>query len=313
MTAAWIIGARGMLGSAMVREMGHRAGWTVAKTDPLPWVDGADAVRTASALAADRLVAAADGGPWAVIWTAGAAVTASNDEQVEVELEQLEAALDGMRSALEARSGGMFFYASSAGGVYAGSDDPPFTEASRPQPISPYGRLKLRSEVIVAEFARTLGAPSLIGRFANIYGPGQRLDKMQGLISHIALTRLTASAASIYVPLDTLRDYIYVDDGARLALDALERLAVEGGSVTKILASGQSTTIGALLGHFRAISKARPRVVLGTSSIGARQAHDLRLRSTVWPDLDVYRATTLPEGIRASIADIEWLVREGRH
>ena len=37
-----------------------------------------------------------------------------------------------------------FFLASSAGGVYAGSADPPFTEHTEPAPISPYGQAKLR-------------------------------------------------------------------------------------------------------------------------------------------------------------------------
>ena len=311
MTVAWIIGSRGMLGSATARAVTRRAGWSAIDAPGLPWTEGPAAVQAAARAGARQLREAAGDERWNIIWAAGAVVTASTDEAVEHELVLLESALQGMRPVLEGAPNGGLFYASSAGGVYAGSAEPPFTEASEPHPIAPYGSFKLRAEAVVTEFARSLGVDSLVGRIANLYGPGQRLDKLQGLISHIALARLTGRPASIYVPLDTLRDYLYVDDAGELVLDALERLALEHGSVTKILGSGQSTTIATLLGHFRALSKGKPRVVLGSSAAGSLQAHDLRLRSTVWPELDAFRATSLPEGIRATITDIERAVRAG--
>lgn len=304
-----------MLGSSIRRELAGRAGWSIADVPPLPWGAGAAAVGVAAREGAELLVSRAiaeDDPRWAVLWAGGAAVTASSDPQAERELEQLESALAGMRPALSAQPGGVVFYSSSAGGVYAGSPEPPFTEATPPAPLAPYGRLKLRSEAMIADFGRSIGADSLIGRMANLYGPGQRLDKLQGLISHIALAGVTSTPVSVYVSFDTLRDYLYIDDAARLVLDAVERLLREGGAVTKILASGTATTIAELLEHFRAVTGESPRAVPGSSATAAYQAYDLRLRSTVWPEIDAFRPTTLREGIRATIDDIESAVQNDR-
>ena len=83
---------------------------------------------------------------------------------------------------------GGLFVASSAGGVYAGSSDPPFTERSVPRPISPYGRQSWNTSVSATLWGEAHGIPVLIGRIANLYGPGQDMSKAQGLVSQLALT-----------------------------------------------------------------------------------------------------------------------------
>ena len=314
MTIAWVIGARGMLGSAITRAIGTRPGWSIYDSESIDWTLSSEGLSVASERMAVALFeeAARSGESWSIIWAAGAGATSSSVELFAGELSQLEGVLAGIEKASpSSRTPGQLFYASSAGGVYAASEWPPFTEESVPAPISPYGDFKLAAERAFHSTAKRMGIPSLDGRIANLYGPGQRLEKLQGIISHIALARLTERPASIYVPLDTLRDYIYVDDCAALILAALDRLMVEGGQVTKILCSGQATTIATLLGLFRAVTHGRPRVVLGSSSASALQAHDLRLRSTVWPDLDRAQSTGLPAGISATVADILATIQRG--
>lgn len=314
MTIAWVIGARGMLGSAITRAIATSPGWTLHESPSIDWkLSPAELGLEAEGLAAALFEsAAAAHESWSIIWAAGAGATSSSTEVFNGELAQLDGVLAGIeRASSSSRTPGQMFYASSAGGVYAASEWPPFTEGSIPAPISPYGDFKLKAEKSFHSTAERMGVPSLGGRIANLYGPGQRLEKLQGIISHIALARLTERPASIYVPLDTLRDYIYVDDCAALVLRALDRLAVEGGHVTKILCSGQATTIASLLGHFRAVTHGRPRVVLGSSSASALQAHDLRLRSTVWQDLDRAQSTGLPAGISATVADILATIQRG--
>lgn len=315
MTVAWVIGARGMLGSALVRELARRRDWELLDAEPVPWGSSTATLTEIAAATTARLLdrAAERSDSWAVLWAAGAAVTSSSEQALASELEQLGAVLDGISAhASSAPTKGAIFYASSAGGVYAGSARPPFSELTVPEPISPYGRHKLQAEKLVADAAERSGASSLIGRIANLYGPGQRLDKLQGIISHIALARLTSRPASIYVSLDTLRDYILVDDCAALVLDGAERVLATGESVTKVLCSGQATTIAALLGQFKALSGGKPKVVLGTSASGALQARDLRLRSVVWPDLDRRRAANLPAGIHATMMDVLAGIQSGQ-
>lgn len=308
MTVAWVVGSRGLLGSAVLSEVRDRPGWTAIAAPPLPW--GSDTFAGAvDRVAADLLSTAADSGEdWALIWAAGAAVTNSTVEQLEVELGQLEHVL---RRVVEiARDYGILtrgrvFYASSAGGVYGGAAEPPFTEMTEPRPLGLYGTYKLKSEALVRGAApgelRTFA-----GRISNLYGPGQRLDKMQGLISHLAVAQFGPRPASIYVPLDTVRDYLFISDAAAMVVDGLDRLGdeVPGSDVVKILASGSGTSIATLLGHFRTLSKNHPHVMLGASPAASLQGRDLRLISTVWPEIDRREFVPLPAGIRATMDDI---------
>lgn len=308
MTVAWVVGARGLLGSSVVREIQSRHGWTVVPASPLPW--GAPDFVASARSAADSLfdAALAQDEDWVVVWAAGAAVTNSTVEQLEVELAEVTsvATLVAERSA-ERGTGdrGSFFYASSAGGIYGGSSSPPFSELTEPHPLSLYGQYKLKAEDAVRH-AGDGRIRTLAGRISNLYGPGQRLDKMQGLISHLALAQFTPRPASIYVSLETVRDYLYVTDAAALIVDALERLRNEepGTNVVKILASRSGTSIASLLGYFRTLSKNHPHVMLGASPASSLQGRDLRMISVVWPELDRRELTPLPAGIRATMEDI---------
>lgn len=310
-TTAWVIGGRGLLGRATSNHIVHRPGWKLLAARPMPWSDSEALLGAVRSTTRDLLAASSDDNDsWAIIWAAGAAITSSSLEQLNSELTQLESILAAIQSELPLSvRRGFIFYASSAGGVYGGSENPPFSELTQPVPISPYGNFKLRAESIVKSFAARESLSCLVGRIANLYGPGQKLEKMQGIISHIAKAQMSPVSASIYVSLDTIRDYIFVEDCAELICDALDRLAIaakEDGptSVTKILASGQGTTIATLLGYFRIVSKGHPHVMLGSSASASLQAHDLRLHSKVWPELDYRDLTPLPAGIYATILDI---------
>ncbi|MCL2788518.1 MAG: SDR family NAD-dependent epimerase/dehydratase, partial [Micrococcales bacterium] len=119
---------------------------------------------------------------------------------------------------------------------------------------------------------------------------------------------------SIYVSLDTRRDYLYVDDGAALVCDFVDRAVLEPpGSppIVKILASGQSVTIATLLGEFRRLTRQGLRVVVAPSAAARAQAHDLRFCSRQWPELDRRTMTPLPVAIAATLADIQRRVQRG--
>jgi len=310
-TAVWIVGEGGMLGSAVGRRLDSsaRLGWTRLAKRSLPWADdGAFGEAVAERLAELRwLVESGGHDDWAIVWVAGAAVTSATSEQLEQELASLRsfcaALTDAFDPALRAR--GSVFYASSAGGIYGGSKSPPFTEETQPAPISPYGRFKLEAEAIVQALAAS-GCRVLIGRITNLYGPGQKLGKLQGLVSQLARAQLSPRPVTIYVPVETVRDYVYVDDCALLLLDAVERLrGCEPGSVVvKILGSGRGTSIAELLGQFRRVEKRRPNVMLGYSAGAALQGLDVRARSVVWTDLDSRDLTPLAAGIGATMDDV---------
>ncbi|RFA10096.1 hypothetical protein B7R54_13405 [Subtercola boreus] len=311
---AWVVGAHGLLGQAVLREVARRPQWTLFAAESLPWSDTPAIVPTVARLARrfGEAVSGADS-EWAFIWVAGAGVVASGEEGLALEASVFESALATVLAAVEAEGmghRGVVFLASSAGGVYAGSEGPPFTEQSVPAPLAAYGRAKLRMEAWLEESAATAGVSTVVGRIANLYGPGQKLSKPQGLISHLALAQLSPRPASIFVPLDTVRDYLFVDDCALLVCDSLERARREAIATgepvhgTKILASGAGTSVAALLGSFRQLARRRPHVALGSSPQASLQPLDLRLSSTFWPELDRRQLTPLCVGIRATLLDM---------
>jgi UDP-glucose 4-epimerase len=297
-----VVGAGGLLGSAVVREL-RRRGLPVM-TARVHW-DGPDADADLAAALAGVVAA---GGPWRVAWCAGAGVTATPQPVLDAELATLRRFADAV-AATGAADLGTIFYASSAGGVYAGSAEPPFDEGSPVGPLAPYGWAKLAAEEVLGALAGPGGAGTrvVVGRIANIYGPGQNLGKPQGLISQLCLAHHTAQPVGIYVSLDTIRDYLFADDCAAVVVDLLDRASrLEHGApaVTKVVASQQSVTIAALLGELRRITKRRPPVVLAASPYRRVQARDLRFRSQVWPDLDRRALVSLPHGVAATAEDI---------
>lgn len=296
----WVVGAGGLLGGALrsrIRGCGGRV-----HHETVPW---ADPGRSVPALSAGMARAAgrsqALGIPWRVAWCAGAGVTGTSENALGDEVLVFARFLSEL-AAVGQEAPSSLFLASSAGGLYAGSSGAPFTERHAPRPTSAYGEAKLAMEQAAARFADTTGIPVLVGRIANLYGPGQNLGKPQGLISHICRAHLRGQPISIYVPLDTVRDYLFVHDCAAMISDALEALAPGSGCTLKILASQQGTTVAALLGECTRVFKRRPRVVLGASESARFQARDLRLRSVVLQDLDRRTLTPLPVGIRATVA-----------
>jgi UDP-glucose 4-epimerase len=281
-------------------------------TSSIPWHDAA-ATKAALAASAADLAVLADGRPWIVVWCAGAGVTGTSQAELDSELDVFKSALGSITELLCAPGSapGRLFLASSAGGVYAGAPDPPYSEETIPQPLAPYGFAKLAAERAATEFAAASGSRVLIGRVANLYGPGQNLSKPQGLISVFARAHLTGQPVSVYVSLDTLRDYIFIDDAADLIADCLERLSrpdvQPGQTVTKIIATQRADTIGALIGACKTVFKRRPRIVLGASPYAKAQAADLRLKSVVWTELDHRPFTPLPVGIDATVRDMQTL------
>lgn len=298
MTTAWVIGASGLLGSALRRAIDRRDDWTRLEATGLPWHADDNVFEAAMRERAQQLASQAEaGGGWAVLWSAGRAVPATDAGDVDAERRRARLALRVLREELSDAPGGRLFYASSAGGVYAGSADPPFTEATVPVPTSPYGRLKLDLEQAFGDTAIEMAIPVVIGRIANLYGPDQDLAKPQGVISHLGMARFTARMASLYVPLDTMRDYIHTDDAAEIVLDAIEVASAGRAVTTKIICSGAPVTLSTVLATLRMVTHGRPRAILGASDLAARQSADLRLRSQTWPELDRRMYRSLAEGI----------------
>lgn len=296
----WVVGSSGLLGSAVNRAV------LAAQRDllggPIPWHDPDAAVAALLDRAADL-----PDDDWRVAWCAGAGVVSTPAEHFERELQILGAFLDQWHPRRGASQA--IFVASSAGGVYAGSARPPFSELSVPSPISAYGEAKLRVEALFTEFSARTGIPVLIGRISNLYGPDQDLNKGQGLVSLLCRAHLTGRPLDVYVSLDTIRDYLFTDDAAAMALAGADAVATAGGAHVKVLASGHSLTINSVLGEVRRITRRRPPIVTRTSGVARLQTRDLRMRSVAWPPLQGYVQTPFAVGIASCLGAVDVSLR----
>ena len=271
----WVVGSGGLLGSALVRQLG-----TTFSAHPVPWTDPQRAAEHLQSEAA-RFASEINGGSWSIIWAAGAATTSSTAQACESELVSLRGLLEGITRHLTGTNGG-FFLTSSAGGVYAGSSKPPFARDTDPCPLSSYGQLKLAQEHLAREMLAGV-APVTVGRVSNLYGPGQNLDKLQGLISGLAQAAVTRQPINIFVPLDTIRDYIFTDDAAKsiLAITTKAPSRTIALPATHVIASGQAATVGYLLQTMNNVAKRHIPVALGSHASASAQSPDLRLQPTV--------------------------------
>lgn len=295
----WVVGSRGLLGSALVRRL-HAEGQRVIQGPRVRWTTPDAASDLAEGLRS--LVGEAGKGEWFVAWCAGVGVTGTGEEALAEEVSVFRTLVDSIAALpVEVRGRGRLFVASSAGGVYGGAHGAPFDEESPVAPLGHYGAAKIALEDAARRLFDCAAVPVLVGRIANLYGPGQSLEKPQGLISHLCLASVGRKPISIYVSMDTRRDYLYADDCARLIVDAGRRLAASGGFHVKILASGRSVTVGDLLGEFRHVVGRKPDIIMATSPYSALQSLDLRMRSTHWTDLDRQPTTNLADGMARTL------------
>ncbi len=303
-TLSWVIGRGGLLGSSVERAI--RA--SVWHPDYLfPWENPAQlhkAIADSVQRFRERLISEKVSG-WSIYWCAGAGVVGTSAEQFSAETATLRFFLDQLGdtvASLPPDVEGQFFLASSAGGVYGGSTGRPLTEATAPHPISDYGRAKLEHEELVRDWASVRpNVSTLVGRLSNLYGPGQHLEKPQGLISHMSRCLIFSVPIRIFVPLDTIRDYLFVDDAARRVVAGMQRLHREapssGQRITKVFASGSETSVARLIGIFRQIAKRHLRLISVQSAVRSQQPVGLQFRSVVWPDEPSLSRTELLDGV----------------
>jgi UDP-glucose 4-epimerase len=288
----WIVGAGGLLGGSVSRQ--SPSAFTASK---VPWTDPESALMV---LESDlsRFAAFAGRGTWSVVWAAGTGVVASSPANLRAEtriMEQFVVALRRHRPA----GNGAFFLASSAGGVYAGSSHPPFSEATPPHPLNSYGSTKLEQEDLAG---RLLGdtVPVVIGRLSNLFGPGQNLAKPQGLVSHLCLAAATRRALNLFVPMDTSRDYLYAEDAAHmivaLVTDVVRRQPER--PEVRIIASGRPASVGSLVRTVQLVAHRPIRVALGNAPDSERHARDLRVRSNITDHVTRMVPTPLPVGVK---------------
>lgn len=241
------------------------------------------------------------GADWSIAWCAGRSIVGSTDSEITKESELIETLFESIKICKPKNTQGKVFFASSAGGIYAGTSNSVITEDSKQSPISTYGLGKLAHEEIFRKYSQQLQINCFIGRITNLYGPGQDMTKSQGLISQLCKSNLSRQPLNIFVPLQTARNYLYVDDASAMIAEFVER---DDKFCIKIFASPQSVTVATIIRTSYEVFKRRPLISLGVNERTSLQPMSLHFKSKVKTEIDQRRFKSLSSGmdlmIRAS-------------
>ena len=292
-----VVGANGLLGRHVRSATGG-----VGPPSPIRW-GSTDAATDDLRASAEWM--ARQGGPWRVAWCAGSGFVGAETAALRAETDVLTRFLTNLAERGPAvRS---LFLASSAGAVYAGNPRPIMDELTPVAPISSYGEWKLKQEEVTTQWSRANSVPVLLGRVSNLYGPGQNLDKPQGLLSRIVRSALLRQPLTIFVDLDTRRDYLFAADAGRIIAAGLDGL--HDGATVRVIAAGHTTTVSEIAGELHRINRKRVPLVFAQTPQTQLQPRSLAFKS-LHPDTVV--RTTLPVGLRAVFDDQLAALRHGR-
>jgi UDP-glucose 4-epimerase len=293
----WVIGAGGLLGSALARTLPNSF---EAKT--IRWSDQDQSSEDLKSNLKAFTTQLDPNQPWRIIWAAGHATVSSSKSECQNELTTFSKFVSQAHEHLS--TPGHFFLTSSAGGVYAGSSNPPFDSESVPVPTSAYGLLKLDQEkALTGAFASRANVHTTIGRISNLYGPGQNLGKLQGLISHLILAALSKKTMNIFVPLDTIRDFVFVEDAAE-TINAITTM--DSPPSIAVIASGEPKSLATVISQVQGVIRVKIPIAYGQHASSNSQVADLRMIPTIaCPQL-----TPLPAGVKTMQLDLTSRLQE---
>lgn len=252
---------------------------------------------------------------WTIYWCAGVGSPNRGGESIALEVVAVEYLAHAIRRCpKQIADKGTVFFSSSAGGLYGGALTSPVDETLPLSPWSDYGKMKKKLEDGLCEAAEISGCRLALGRFSNVYGPGQNFRKSQGLITQACISLVARQPLEIYVPLGTIRNYIYVEDAARVAIALTQFVSKEPPStiVKKVICSDANLSISAVLYEVTRVFGRRPPVVLTTGKDLSNHFLDLSMKSNVLKCLEP-RTFVLPAiGIAEVRRDLMSAVRQGR-
>lgn len=239
---ALVTGGAGFIGSRVVRRLLAQE-WEVVVLDDLSMGRDENLPPEAELVVGDvldaglvqRLVQRVD-----VVFHLAAVVSvrASVEKFVPDARVNLMGTLTLLEAAARARVGRFIFASSMA--VYADSPAPiPIRESYDTRPISPYGIAKLAAEQYIHTLAPQFGFESVVLRYFNTYGSGQRFTPYVGVITIFCRRLLAGKAPVIFGDGEQRRDFVHVDDVADATLAALQA----PGGATFNVGTGRATSV----------------------------------------------------------------------
>lgn len=197
-----------------------------------------------------------------------------------------------------------FIMTSTGGAMFCDDVRPPYSEATPPAPISPYGLAKRAAESYVEYACITHGLSTVILRPANVFGPRQGLRGEAGVIALFARRMTKGQQVVINGDGKNTRDYIYVDDLVQAQLLAMDK------SVSGVfhIGNGQEVNVNAIFQKLNRLIGGKMKEVHGPAKLGEvrRSALDARRARRV---LGWRPGVSLDEGLRRTV---EWFRAQGK-
>lgn len=179
-----------------------------------------------------------------VIYCAGGLLPAASEEDPERDAALTLAPLRAVLEALRKRSGTTLTYISSGGTVYGDPEQLPVEESAPERPRGSYGRLHLECEREIERDCAEHGLTARILRCSTVYGEHQRPDRGQGAVVTFLHRIERGEEIELYGAEETVRDYVYAGDVARVVADLLSR---DDGARKLNVAAGEGTSLEDLL------------------------------------------------------------------
>jgi UDP-glucose 4-epimerase len=165
-----------------------------------------------------------------------------------------------------------FVFASSGGAVYGKepADGVAFRETDECRPLSPYGIQKLAVEHYLRTACEQGWLRATVLRISNAYGELLAAERRQGLIG-VAMARVLAGqAVKVFGPIETVRDYVHVDDVARAFGKALGSPGMAENHRVFNIAAGVGHSVAKVLALIGRVTGREVRLELGRNLGGSR-------------------------------------------
>lgn len=201
---------------------------------------------------------------------------------------------------LAAEAGARHVVLASSSEVY-GDGEPPYSEATPPEPRTGYAAAKLVEEKLAEGFTAETGLATTCMRYFNVYGPGQE-SSAYGFVTAIFCDRIQAGQPPIvFGDGEQTRDFTFVEDTVAGTIMAAER---DAGHEVLNLGTGVETSVNDLA---RAVIQASGRTDLRIKYEPPRR-DEVRRRladATRAHDMGWHARVSLQDGLRRTLVALK--------
>lgn len=216
-----IYGAGGFIGINLIKRLSENAGTVFYLADSCK--EALDNIRTiespdctynyiVSNFSREENLPAMTDGMDIVYHLVSTTVPGNSNKQIEQELMDNVVATSRLLTACCESGVKKVIFLSSGGTVYGKEDGCPIPEDALTNPISSYGIQKLAIEKLLYLYNHMNGLDYRIIRLSNPYGPYQRPNGIQGVVTTFIYKAINGEELTVYGDGSVVRDYIYIDD-----------------------------------------------------------------------------------------------------